>query len=694
MAEKNYEFRARMSEVHKKGMRDDNIWKKHEGLVVTEDFEIVYPKGAEETTQYAAYDLMEYFRDSMEMHLKVRGSADIKAEAAAPAGKIVLGVCADLTDLTPASEKLAAHWLVVGNGGIVVSGRTGRGVIQGCCEIESRMNALSGPVLQEGKWDREPLFSPRMVHSGYDQDVYPDQHLRAISHAGMDAILVFVKDVDTTPHAHLDFNDLIRRANGFGIDVYAYSYLISEKHPDDPDAVAHYESTYGRLFDRCPGFKGVIMVGESCEFPSKDEHVVPYNYRVLRKHPELNPDHKPSPGWYPCEDYPEWICMVRDIIRKRKPDVDFVFWTYNWGWADEEARLKLVRKIPTDVSLQATYEMFEDFEFPGNVRARCTDYTLFFEGPGKYFSSEARVAKERGIRMYTMSNTGGLTWDLGTIPYEPCPEQWNRRWEGLLKAHDESNLEGLMESHHYGFWPSFISDMARARYWSPRVSYEEALRTVLVRDYTEEYADEANKALHLFSDGIRHCISTNEDQYGPFRIGPSYPLLFLNELEIPTMPYAHFKRICYPMYHYDLKKLPSLLHEIEHITLMRDLFREGTEILKGIEPHLTGRRLDEIQHLIALGEFIWRSAQTTLNTKNWYLKKCDLIAGKGDKAETVKAMLEIAEADIKNAEETIPLVEYDSRLGYEPSMEYMCDRAHLEWKIEVTRKAMEEVKAY
>ena len=253
-----------------------------------------------------------------------------------------------------------------------------------------------------------------------------------------------------------------------------------------------------------------------------------------------------------------------------------------------------------------------------------------------------------------------------------------------------------MESHHYGFWPSFISDMARARYWSPRVSYEEALREVLVRDYTEEYADEANKALHLFSDGIRHCISTNEDQYGPFRIGPSYPLLFQEMATIPSPAFAMHggNTICNPMYHYDLKKIDSLLWEIEHIKQMRDLFREGAEILKGIEPHLTGRRLDEIQHLIALGEFIWRSAQTTLSAKTWYLKKCDLLAGKGDRDQLVREMLEIAEAEIKNAEGAIPLVEFDSRLGYEPSMDYMCDRAHLEWKIEVTRKAMEEVKAY
>jgi hypothetical protein len=44
-----------------------------------------------------------------------------------------------------------------------------------------------------------------------------------------------------------------------------------------------------------------------------------------------------------------------------------------------------------------------------------------------------------------------------------------------------------------------------------------------------------------------------------------------------------------------------------------------------------------------------------------------------------------------NARATIPYVEYDSRLGYEPSMEYMCDRAHLEWKIAMTERALTEL---
>ena len=59
--------------------------------------------------------------------------------------------------------------------------------------------------------------------------------------------------------------------------------------------------------------------------------------------------------------------------------------------------------------------------------------------------------------------------------------------------------------------------------------------------------------------------------------------------------------------------------------------------------------------------------------------------------QIIGEMREIAAAEIENARDTIPLVEYDSRLGFEPSMEYMCDRAHLEWKIAMTERALKEL---
>jgi hypothetical protein len=48
-------------------------------------------------------------------------------------------------------------------------------------------------------------------------------------------------------------------------------YLKSALHPDDPGAEAHYDRVYGSVFASCPGFKGIVMVGESVQCPSKDE---------------------------------------------------------------------------------------------------------------------------------------------------------------------------------------------------------------------------------------------------------------------------------------------------------------------------------------------------------------------------------------------------------------------------------------
>ena len=53
---------------------------------------------------------------------------------------------------------------------------------------------------------------------------------------------------------------------------------------------------------------------------------------------------------------------------------------------------------------------------------------------------------------------------------------------------------------------------------------------------------------------------------------------------------------------------------------------------------------------------------------------------------------ELAIRECENARRTIPAVEYDSRLGYEPSMEYMCDKEHLLWKIDCTRRALAEMR--
>lgn len=96
--------------------------------------------------------------------------------------------------------------------------------------------------------------------------------------------------------------------------------------------------------------------------------------------------------------------------------------------------------------------------------------------------------------------------------------------------------------------------------------------------------------------------------------------------------------------------------------------------------------------MLGLGQFILNCVRTTIHTKQWWLLKQRLLEEKD--AVQARAILDelvaLGEAEVANAQATIPLVEADSRLGWEPSMEYMTDRVHLEWKIDQMRHVLDE----
>ena len=48
--------------------------------------------------------------------------------------------------------------------------------------------------------------------------------------------------------------------------------------------------------------------------------------------------------------------------------------------------------------------LFENVEIAPEIQEVTTDYTLWQIGPGKYYSTEAKVAKERNLRMYCKAN--------------------------------------------------------------------------------------------------------------------------------------------------------------------------------------------------------------------------------------------------------------------------------------------------
>ena len=65
---------------------------------------------------------------------------------------------------------------------------------------------------------------------------------------------------------------------------YAAHVIVRlKKNPFEDGAEEHYDSTYGKLFRECPGLKGVILVGESIGFPSRDPHVCSGNDIIISR---------------------------------------------------------------------------------------------------------------------------------------------------------------------------------------------------------------------------------------------------------------------------------------------------------------------------------------------------------------------------------------------------------------------------
>ncbi len=671
--EQIFDFRKNLLCVHEKEIRDLSVAKKDNEYFFYDKAKVSIRKTSGSLTRSAALDFADYMRVSMGVFVSVEedeNDCDVFVCLAEEAG-------IDLGEV----KSYRGFMIVTDETGIKVYGHDERGIAQGLYYLEDIMTLNHAPSVPYGVIKRKPLYSPQMVHSAYGLDDFPDEYLSRIAHEGRDAILVFTKDLNMTPSGYLDFNDLIRRAAKYGIDVYSYSYMLSKFHPDDECAEEYYDSTYGKLFRECPGLAGVTMVGESVGFPSKDPDVGPW--KPDRSGFNNIPTGKISPGWWPCSDYPQLLELIKKVVHKYKPNADIVFWTYNWSLKPEDARVRLIENLPEGISLLSTFESGYFFDRE-NSTAVCADYTLACEGPGFSFTSEAEAAAKRKIKLYSMTNTGGRTWDFGVLPYEPMPYQWMRRYEKMRDAHKKWRLSGIMECHHYGFFPSFISKLSKWCFMEPEGDYNEIAKKVISGHFGKDNYMKVNEALIKLSEAIRHFPPTDQEQYGAFRVGPSYPFILDMELSIPEDPRAMFgNRIMYPTYcmwqsFRDTLNGIRIPDELKSLEVMLEKVEGAVALLEKVKN--PNRKTDE---LLNLSRFIKNTVITGINAKKWFVlrTKMHIETDRGVVENIFDEMENILLEERENAENTIPLVENDSRLGWEPSMYYMTDKKRLEWKI-------------
>ena len=215
-AETNYAFRARMAELHPRRLVADAAPVAADEVLVTSAWVLrVGGTDPDGVLAHAAADLRDYFGKSMDVKLQSGDLRDVPT--------IFLSV-------DPKLEKLQSKVIVrpaergKGCASIEIVGATPREAAQGCYRLEDLMNARGLPAAKVGARTFTRMFSPRMTHSGWEIEKFPEVYMDHVAHAGMDAILVFIADPpDVTRNGREDLPALVKTAAKHGLDVYAYA---------------------------------------------------------------------------------------------------------------------------------------------------------------------------------------------------------------------------------------------------------------------------------------------------------------------------------------------------------------------------------------------------------------------------------------------------------------------------------------
>lgn len=673
--ERPYQFHDELETIHEAGIRDHTLLPQGEEFVFADGMTVSVPKD-DDFLRRVAVDFADYLAVSHGVSVRVATESTVAAVTAR-------------VDSSLASHEYRCS---ISGARIEIVAADARAAAQAFFHLEDLMSLRQAPFLKWGEERRRMCFAPRMIHSGWGIDTFPEPYLLRAAHHGFDAILVFIPEVGRTQRGWDDVNSIIRRAAKWGLDTYLYSYVHAPVHPDDPQAPRVFEKTYGAIARAYPDARGYIFVGESCQFPSRDPRT---NGKIRPALPEPG-DERPYPCMYPCSDYPEWLQGVKRAINRYSANAEIVFWTYNFGSQPVDARMSLLRKMPKDISLLVTFEMFEPSVKSNGLKSRVCDYSLSDPGPGAYYLSEAEECGNLGLRLYTQANTAGLTWDLGTVPYLPCPQQWKKRWDALRTSQRQHALAGLMEGHHYGWTPSFITELSKEAFTEGGLGFDEHLRKIAARDFGVSNVDVAIASWQGLSESIADSFPCSQNLAGPYRIGPAFPFNFTtNRIEYADIPFPkaspYVKSYCWTYFNYleDFAKArfpPTVKTDWQvdqlklEVGLLEGMIRKSDSAADAFSAMVAGldvRRAQKARRMADLARYMARCWTTVRNLK------LGVLAYLSDDAA---ALQEVARAEYANKTRALELVDRNSRLGWEPSMDYIGGRAMIEWSMGLMRR--------
>ena len=135
------------------------------------------------------------------------------------------------------------------------------------------------------------------------------------------------------------------------------------------------------------------------------------------------------------------VGIVAEECHRINPKIEILPWEYNLDFRPQGVKLKrhIVSLFPKGTIPLLTWENGKSFEIDG-LQGYLRDYSISQVGPAEVAEAQIAEAKGRGMKVYCKADSFA-TWQFGTLPYLPCPQQWHRRYEALEKFGVDGTIE-------------------------------------------------------------------------------------------------------------------------------------------------------------------------------------------------------------------------------------------------------------
>lgn len=558
-----------------------------------------------------------------------------------------------------------------------------------------------------------------------DADYYPDGYLNRLMHDGINGIWIYSNFDSLLKSSYIPefgagsekrikkLNATIEKCGRYGIEVFLFA--IEPIALTNPTVVKRH----GELIHKYPQVQGNRFrevrgktVEEEIAFCTYSEFGKGYCEEAMEKLFTLAPELGgfmsitqgervtscstvymdqefswkntcPRCGKYSrAEILAQKIEVMREGMRKVKPQAEFISWTYEHRlWQDDDVT-EYVKKAPDDVVLM------QNFEDNGRTvqlgKERCAiDYWLAYDGPSHLFTLTAEEARKQGKRIYAKMQIC-CSHELASVPYIPVP---GLIYDKLTRA-KKLGVTGIMESWYFGNYPCLMSKAAEILSFDKEYLTKEAFLCDLASLYWKRSdAEKVARAWRCFEDAYtQYPVNVMFSYYGPAHDGIVWELALLPKNFSLSRSWQLIDRT-------DGDRLGECLfagHTAEEaselLRLLNEKWGEGCRILSELSEweQPFHEQISVVKALALLFDSAW-------NIVEFYRLRNLLGYGKGDARELLSKMKAIARREIENCRKMIPLCEADNRLGFHSEAEgYKFFPAKLERKIELTEKLLAE----